>query len=86
MHSASTTGFELQLPWPEAETTARYSPFWARKVAAGGKFWAVLGVFGQLQRVFGQLQGVFVRRGRFFWLLANYRGLFGEEEAIFLGF
>jgi hypothetical protein len=78
-HSPSTTGFELQLPWPEAETTARYSPFWARKVAAGGKFWAVLGVFGQLQ-------GVFVRRRRFFWLSANYRGLFCEEEAIFLGF
>jgi hypothetical protein len=49
-------------------------------------FLAFLANYSAVFGVFGQLQGVFVRRRRFFWLLANYRGLFGEEEAIFWGF
>jgi hypothetical protein len=31
-------GFELWHPRPEAEKTAEYSPFWARKAAAEGDF------------------------------------------------
>jgi len=60
-HSPLTAGFQLQYPWPEAGKTAEYSPFWARKAAAGGDFWGpILGFFGQLQGIFHAPPAIFL--------------------------